>query len=56
MSRVVIWDGLNTHRSQKMRHFTDAREDWLTVVQLPGYAPDPNADPRPAIDVGFQLL
>ena len=40
---IVIWDGLNTHGSQKMRAFTEAREDWLTVVRLPGYAPDLNA-------------
>jgi len=40
---IVIWDNLNTHRSKKMRAFTDAREDWLTVVRLPGYAPDLNA-------------
>jgi transposase len=40
---IVIWDNLNTHRSRKMRRFTEAREDWLTVVQLPGYAPDLNA-------------
>jgi transposase len=40
---VVIWDNLGTHRSRKMRAFTDAREDWLTVVRLPGYAPDLNA-------------
>jgi DDE superfamily endonuclease len=39
----VIWDNLNTHRSPKMRAFTEAREDWLTVVQLPGDAPDLNA-------------
>jgi transposase len=32
-----------THRSKKMRAFTEAREDWLTVVRLPGYAPDLNA-------------
>jgi hypothetical protein len=25
---------------------TDAREDWLTMVQLPGYAPDLNAIER----------
>jgi hypothetical protein len=36
---IVIWDNLNTHRSKKMREFTEAREDWLTVVHLPGYAP-----------------
>jgi transposase len=40
---IVIWDNLNTHRSRKMRAFTDARQDWLTVVRLPGYAPDLNA-------------
>ena len=26
-----------------MRAFTEAREDWLTVIRLPGYAPDLNA-------------
>jgi len=40
---ILIWDGLNTHRSRKMRAFTQAREDWLTVVQLPACAPDLNA-------------
>lgn len=40
---IVIWDNLNTHRSRKMHAFTKAREDWLTVVQLPVYAPDLNA-------------
>lgn len=40
---ILIWDGLNTHRSRKMRAFTEAREDWLTVIRLPGYAPDLNA-------------
>ena len=40
---IVVWDNLNTHRSRKMRAFTEARQEWLTVVQLPGYAPDLNA-------------
>jgi DDE superfamily endonuclease len=40
---ILIWDNLNTHRSRKMRAFTEAREDWLTVVRLPAYAPDLNA-------------
>lgn len=40
---VLVWDNLNTHRSQKMRQFTEANSDWLTVVRLPGYAPDLNA-------------
>ena len=26
-----------------MRSSTEARKDWLTVIQLPGYAPDLNA-------------
>ena len=40
---IVVWDNLNTHRSKKMRAFADARQDWLTIVHLPGYAPDLNA-------------
>jgi putative transposase len=40
---VLVWDNLNTHRSQKMRQFTEANEDWLTVIHLPAYAPDLNA-------------
>jgi putative transposase len=40
---IVVWDNLSTHRSRKMRAYTEAREDWLTVVRLPGYAPDLNA-------------
>ena len=40
---ILVWDNLNTHRSQVMRKFTDAHPDWLTVVHLPGYAPDLNA-------------
>jgi transposase len=39
---IVIWDNLNTHRSKTMREFTAAHPDWLTVVQLPAYAPELN--------------
>jgi putative transposase len=39
---ILIWDNLNTHRSKAMRTFTGAHPDWLTVVQLPAYAPDLN--------------
>ena len=39
---IVIWDNLNTHRSKVMREFTSAHQDWLTVIQLPSYAPDLN--------------
>jgi hypothetical protein len=40
---IVIWDNLNTHRSRKMRPGTEVREDWLTAVHPPGYAPNLNA-------------
>lgn len=40
---IVIWDNLNTHVSAVMREFTGAHPDWLTVVQLPPYAPELNA-------------
>jgi len=39
---ILIWDNLNTHVSAAMRTFTDAHQDWLTVVRLPAYAPDLN--------------
>lgn len=39
---ILIWDNLNTHVSKKMREFTGAHPDWLTVIQLPAYAPDLN--------------
>ena len=39
---ILIWDNLNTHVSTVMRVFTDGHRDWLTVVQLPAYAPDLN--------------
>ena len=39
---ILIWDNLNTHISAVMRTFTGAHPDWLTVTQLPSYAPDLN--------------
>jgi transposase len=39
---ILIWDNLNTHVSAVMRTFTESHRDWLTVVQLPAYAPDLN--------------
>ena len=39
---ILVWDNLNTHVSATMRTFTGAHPDWLTVVQLPAYAPDLN--------------
>ncbi|WP_331728603.1 IS630 family transposase [Streptomyces sp. NBC_01176] len=38
---VLIWDNLNTHRAAGMRQYA-AEHDWLTIVQLPSYAPDLN--------------
>ncbi len=39
---ILIWDNLNTHISAAMRGFTESHRDWLTVIQLPSYAPDLN--------------
>jgi len=39
---IVIWDNLNTHRTQAIRDFAQAR-DWLTLIYLPPYAPELNA-------------
>jgi transposase len=39
---ILAWDNLNTHISAAMRAFTGAHRDWLTVIQLPAYAPDLN--------------
>ncbi|WP_033254705.1 transposase [Kitasatospora phosalacinea] len=38
---VLIWDNLNTHLAAGMKEFI-AAQDWLTVYQLPAYAPDLN--------------
>lgn len=38
---VLVWDNLNTHLSAGMKEFI-AAQDWLTVYQLPSYAPDLN--------------
>ncbi|GAX57928.1 endonuclease [Streptomyces olivochromogenes] len=38
---VLIWDNLNTHRASGMRDYA-AAHDWLTIIQLPSFAPDLN--------------
>lgn len=38
---VLVWDNLNSHVSRTMRELIDARL-WLTVYQLPPYAPEFN--------------
>jgi DDE superfamily endonuclease len=39
---VLIWDGLSSHWSHKMRTHLVAQGDWLTVERLPAYAPELN--------------
>ena len=38
---VVVWDNTSTHVSEAMQGFIDSH-DWLTVYQLPTYAPELN--------------
>jgi putative transposase len=38
---VLVWDNLNTHTSRAMKELIAARL-WLTVYQLPAYAPELN--------------
>nr|WP_329295991.1 transposase [Streptomyces sp. NBC_01455] len=38
---IVVWDRLNPHVSKTMQALVAERE-WLTIVQLPGYAPELN--------------
>jgi hypothetical protein len=39
---VLIWDGLSSHWSHKMRAHLDAQRPWLRVERLPAYAPELN--------------
>ncbi|MGO9504659.1 MAG: transposase [Streptosporangiaceae bacterium] len=39
---ILCWDNLNTHISAEMRTLLHAHRDWLTVAQMPAYAPDLN--------------
>ena len=39
---IVIWDGVNPHRSVATREFVDQESHWLTLVRLPAYAPELN--------------
>ncbi len=39
---VLVWDNVRIHLTADMREFVDANSDWLTVFQLPTYAPDLN--------------
>lgn len=37
----LIWDNLNTHLPPGYGEYA-AAHDWLTIVQMPSYAPDLN--------------
>lgn len=39
---VLVWDNLRAHLTPEMKAFIEANTDWLTVFQLPSYAPDLN--------------
>jgi hypothetical protein len=39
---VLIWDGLSSHWSHRMRAFLDSQREWLTAERLPAYAPELN--------------
>jgi transposase len=39
---VLLWDGLSSHWSHKLRAHLDTQRDWLTVARLPAYAPELN--------------
>ncbi len=41
-SVLLIWDGLPAHRSRRMTDWIQSQHDWLSVEQLPGYAPELN--------------
>ncbi|MFC8260703.1 transposase [Streptomyces sp. NPDC057291] len=39
---VLVWDNVRLHLTAGMREFIAASAEWLTVFQLPTYAPDLN--------------
>ncbi|GAA2941655.1 hypothetical protein GCM10010518_30980 [Kitasatospora cinereorecta] len=39
---VLVWDNLRMHLVAPLREFFEANASWLTVFQLPTYAPDLN--------------
>jgi transposase len=39
---IVIWDGVNPHRSLATREFVECESRWLTLIRLPAYAPELN--------------
>jgi len=39
---VLLWDGLQAHRSAEMWAFLTAHRSWLSAERLPAYAPELN--------------
>jgi transposase len=39
---TVVWDGLSSHRSKKMKAYVSSQRRWLVVERLPAYAPELN--------------
>jgi hypothetical protein len=39
---TLVWDGLPSHRSRRMKAWVAGQRHWLVVEQLPGYAHDLN--------------
>ena len=39
---LIIWDGLNTHRSRRLRRWLEAQQGEVQVEFLPPYAPELN--------------
>jgi DDE superfamily endonuclease len=39
---TLLWDGLPSHKSKKMRQFLASQRRWLVVERLPAYAPELN--------------
>ncbi|WP_330309794.1 MULTISPECIES: transposase [unclassified Streptomyces] len=37
---VLVWDNVRLHLTYGVREFIEKNADWLTVFQLPTYAPD----------------
>jgi transposase len=39
---ILLWDGLNAHRSAVTRDYLEANSSWLTALRLPSYSPELN--------------
>ena len=39
---ILLWDGLPSHRSQRMTQYLQQQESRLRILRLPAYAPDTN--------------